>query len=160
MASGWRSVQWACSSYPSISIHFVPGCQNRMNSVSENSKSLLHRILLGGRNTKYWNHQYFSLRTRRIRCKLLNKTRGKGVEASFLKHHVTYEKLWQNQEKKEVCQVRENTVKERGIVYGFKNERIQKASVGSRLMSQSILNWTNHCFPLVTCSFKTFKSSK
>lgn len=41
---------------------------------------------------------------------------------------------------KEVCQVREKTVEEKGIVYGFKDERTGKVSVGPKLMSRSMLN--------------------
>lgn len=33
-----------------------------------------------------------------------------------------------NRRGKEICQVREKTVEEKGVVYGFKNERTGKAS--------------------------------
>lgn len=42
----------------------------------------------------------------------------------------------------EVCQVREETVEEKGIVYGFKHERTGEVSVGSKLLSRSMLNFS------------------
>lgn len=54
-----------------------------------------------------------------------------------------YVKSWdRNRRGKEICQVREKTVEEKGIVYGFKSDRTGKASTVNDLVSVE-LQWVS-----------------